>query len=190
MVAPTKRSIARIYSSCRIQWLGITSSCFKLCRRWLYSLTVIPFARLSFWYSTELRILQIDSFTSSISEIETDLSRTSDKFWEAILGNQQLRNREGLNKEECLTLAGMFRSPAWRLYLEVLLSYRAEIARQLETVARDQEFYRLQGRAEQLRLQAIMPYEIDKLIQAFKLAEHQRMLEKERETRRKERRLD
>jgi len=55
----------------------------------------------------------------------------------------------------------------------VFLASRIELGRKLELEGEYSKLQRLQGRAEQLRILSILPFEIDKRIQEFLLREEQ-----------------
>ena len=84
----------------------------------------------------------------------------------------------------------MFRSPGWKLFQTVLLSYRAELSKRLESAESEKDMFRLQGRSEQLRTIALLPYEIDMSLQKFKLEELRVRREAELKELQKQRRLD
>ena len=189
MVAQIKRLTEQIFSSCRTLWLGTTTKSSRLFRLSVKCLLITPLIKLSSWYSTEQKISQIASSISSISEIENGLSQTSTKFWEEVLTSSQLM-QQGLNKQDCQELLTLFRSPGWKLFQTVLLSYRAELSKRLESAESEKDMFRLQGRSEQLRTIALLPYEIDMSLQKFKLEELRVRREAELKELQKQRRLD
>ena len=72
-----------------------------------------------------------------------------------------------LSEEECQDLMKLFLSTDYKVYRRVLLRSRADVMRKMPLEDDPMEFYRLQGRHDQIRIEEAMPAEIQGLLSEF-----------------------